>query len=106
MTIWHAAARLRQTIRAMAPSRWILALAVMGAGLASLTVTSHVRGATAPVGHARIIPTIKVIVPPGTKSTHAVTALGAAQPVSPAFSDATFRFGFLEFEDDAHAPPR
>jgi hypothetical protein len=104
MTIWPSAeGLLRQTIRAITLSRWILALAVMGAGLASLTVASHVRGATAPIEHARIIPTIKAIAPPGAKSTDAATTPSAAQQVPP-FSDVRFRFGFLEFEDDGDAP--
>ncbi|HEY7550678.1 MAG TPA: hypothetical protein VH913_14320 [Hyphomicrobiaceae bacterium] len=77
---------------ALGLSRWIFALAIMGAGVLSLTVVSRVRGAAAP------IPTIKVIVQPSTESTRA-----APTPSGPAFSDATFRFGFLEFEDDAHA---
>jgi hypothetical protein len=107
MTIWHAAARLLlRTIQAMAASRWMLALAIMSAGLAYLTVASHVRGGTALTDDVRIPPIIKVIVPPGAKSSHAAAAPSAAQPVSPGFSDAKFRFGFLEFEDDADAPPR
>jgi hypothetical protein len=107
MTIWRSAERLpTPTIKTMALSRWILALAVLGAGLLSLTVVSRVRGAAAPIEHARIIPTIKVIVPPSAESTRAAPAPSGAQPSSPVFSDARFRFGFLEFEDDAHAPSR
>jgi hypothetical protein len=107
MKIWHSAARLAtQTIKTMALSRWILALAIIGAGLLSLTVASHVRGATAALEHARSTRTIKVIVPPSAESTRAAPVPSGAQPPPPAFSDVTFRFGFLEFEDDAHAQPR
>jgi hypothetical protein len=102
MTIWRSAERLLgPTINTMAIPRWILALAIMGAGVLSLSVVSRVRGAAAPIENARIIPTIKVIVPLSAESTRA-----ASTPSGPAFSDATFRFGFLEFEDDAHASSR
>lgn len=102
MTIWRSAERLPgATIKTMALSRWILALAIISGGLLSLTVVSRVRGAAAPIEHARIIPTIKVIVPPSAESTRA-----APTPSGPAFSDATFRFGFLEFEDDAQVSSR
>jgi hypothetical protein len=76
----------------------------MGAGLLSLSVVSHVRGATA--ANARIIPTINVIVPPSAESPRTAAAPSAALPSSAAFSNARFRFGFLEFEDDADAPSR
>jgi hypothetical protein len=102
MTIWRSAeSRPGPTIKATAASRWMLALAIMGAGVLSLTVVSLVRGAAAPIERARIIPTIKVIVPPSAESTRA-----APTPSGPTSSDATFRFGFLEFEDDAHASSR
>ena len=107
MTIWRSpAGLLRQTTHRTTLSRGILALAIKGAGLLSLTVASHVRGATAALEHARSTRTIKVIVPPSAESTRAAPVPSGAQPPPPAFSDVTFRFGFLEFEDDAHAQPR
>jgi len=107
MTIWHSAANLpRPTIKAMALSPWILALAIIAAGLASPTVASRVRGAAAPIEHARTTPATNVIVPPSAESTRAAPVPAGAQPSPPAFSDVTFRFGFLEFEDDADAPSR
>jgi hypothetical protein len=63
-----------------------------------------VRRATAAIERARITPIIKVIVPSGAESTRATAAASDVQPSPPAFSDATFRFGFLEFEDDPDAP--
>jgi hypothetical protein len=46
------------------------------------------------------------IVPPSAESTHAAAAAGGVLPSTPAFSAATFRFGFLEFEDDGDAASR
>jgi hypothetical protein len=82
----------------------LMALTVMGAGLLSLSVVSHVREGAA--ANARVAPTINVTVPPSAESPRAAAALRPALPASPAFSDTRFRFGFLEFEDDADAPPR
>jgi hypothetical protein len=82
----------------------LMALAVMGAGLLSLSVVSHVRGGAA--ANARFAPTINVIVPPSAESPRAAAAPSPALPSSPVFSDTRFRFGFLEFEDDADAPSR
>jgi hypothetical protein len=102
MAIRNSVARLlRQTIQAMRISRWILALAIMGGGLASLTVASHVRGAAARIEQIR-----RPTLPPDAKGAPAVAGRSGAQPSPPAFSDAMFRFGFLEFEDNAHAPSR
>jgi hypothetical protein len=96
---------LSRTIQAMGLWRWILALAIMCTGLVSLTVASHVRGAAAPIGHARPTPVIELIVSPSAESAQPAAAASGTQP-SPALSDAKFRFGFLEFEDDVDAPPR
>ena len=93
-------------LRGRSSAPLILALAIMGAGLLSLTVVSQVRGATVAIEHARITPIIKVIVPPSVESSHAAAGPIGSQAASPAFSNATFRFGFLEFEDGADAPSR
>jgi hypothetical protein len=90
----------------MALLRWILALAIMGAGLVSLTAASHVRGATAPIEYVRPTPIIELIVSPGAENVHPAAALSGTQPSSPTLADAKFRFGYLEFEDDADAPSR
>jgi hypothetical protein len=78
----------------------------MGAGFLSLTLLSHVRGVTAPIEHAQIVPTNKMIVPPSAEGTRAAPAPSGALPSSPALSEARFRFGFLEFEDDPNAPSK
>jgi hypothetical protein len=107
MTIWRSAARLRSpTIQTIVLSRWILALAIMGVGLVALPAASHVRGATAPIEHVRTTPIIDSIVPPGAEGAHPAAAPSRAQPPLPTLSGAKFRLGFLEFKDDADAPPR
>ncbi|HWE19973.1 MAG TPA: VOC family protein [Hyphomicrobiaceae bacterium] len=57
---------------------------------------------TAPIGHVRPTPVIELIVSPGAESVQPAAAASGTQP-SPALSDAKFRFGFLEFEDDVDA---
>jgi len=103
MTIRTSAARLLgQAIQTMAPTRWILAVAIIGAGLAHLTVASHVcRGA----GLVERIstPAIKVIAPPGAASTPPAVGPRNRLASSPALPEMKFRFGFLEFEDDPDA---
>ena len=84
----------------------LLALAIMGAGAVSLTVVSHVRGATAPIAQIRGSPIIRPTVPPSTEDPHVAVSASGAQSLSPEFSGTKFRFGFLEFEDDADAPSR
>jgi hypothetical protein len=106
MTIWRSPASLfGWTTRATTLSRGILALAIMGAGLVSLAVASHVRGATAPIEHVRTAPIMKLILPPGPETARPAAATSGTQRSSPALSSG-FRFGYLEFEDDANAPPR
>ena len=83
----------------------ILALAIMGAGLLFLTVASRVGGAIAASEHARTASIIKVIGPVSAESARAAPGLSGARPSPAVFSDARFRFGFLEFQDDADAPP-
>jgi hypothetical protein len=107
MTIRHSAAkRLCQSMQETHLSRWMLALAIMGAAFLSLAVVSHVRRATAAIENARITPIIEVIVRPSAEGTSVPAAPSGARPSPLAFSDARFRFGFLEFEDDADAPSR
>jgi hypothetical protein len=93
-------------LRGRSSARLILALAIMGVGLLSLTVASPVGRATAATEHARTASIIKVIVPPSAESSHAAAAPSGALPSSAAISKALFQLGFLEFEDDADAPSR
>jgi hypothetical protein len=72
----------------------LVAAALVGAGLASLAVASHRRGAAVPVE------AVETIVPAGVERTFTTTAPNLARPPSPALRDARFRFGCLEFEDD------
>jgi hypothetical protein len=103
MTIWR---NFGQTAHATMLSRGILALAIMGAGLVSLTVVSHVRRATAPIAQIRGSPSIMPTVPPSAEDPSVAVGVSGAQSSSPEFSDTRFRFGFLEFEDDADAPSK
>jgi hypothetical protein len=84
-------------------SRWLSA-AIIGAGLACVTVAAHVRKDADPIEHVSITPIIKVIVP--STAERAFPAIAPSSPSSPTLPSARFRFGFLEFEDDADAPPR
>ena len=106
MVIRRSATRLLgHAIHPTTLSRWILAVAIIGGGLAYQTVALRVRGSAAPIEHIRSTPVVKVIVPArGAEDAH--TALGprSARPSSPTLSGAKSRFGFLEFEDDADAP--
>jgi hypothetical protein len=101
MTIWR---NFGQTAHATMLSRGILALAITGAGLVSLTVVSHVRRATAPIAQIRGSPIIMPTVPPSAEDPYVAVGASGAQSSSPEFSGTSFRFGFLEFEDDADAP--
>jgi hypothetical protein len=78
----------------------------LGAGLVSLTVASHVRRATAPIAQIRGSPIIMPTVPPSAEDPSVAVGASGAQSSSPEFSDTRFRFGFLEFEDDADAPSK
>src|SRR5262249_49432363 len=92
--------------QATALSRWLLALAIICAGLVSLTVAAHVREDAASIEHIRSAPIINVIVPPSSEGPRVADAPSPTPPSPPAFSEARFRFGFLEFEDDADAASR
>jgi len=105
MTIWTCAARLSRAIQTTALTRCILAVAIIAAGLVSLNLASHVRGATAPIEHVRT-PIVSLLLQPGPETVRPAAALSDTQLSSPALFSARFRFGFLEFEDDADAPPR
>ena len=80
-------------------SRSILALAIMCAGLMSLTVASHVRGAPGSIEQSRGSPITRPIAPPSAKSVRNAADPSGAQSWSPVLASAKFRFGFLEFED-------
>ena len=86
--------------------KWILPVAIIGAGLVYLSVASHEPGAAALIGRARSTPIVKVTVPPGAESAHAAAGPSTMPAASPALPIAKFRFGFLEFEDDADASTR
>jgi hypothetical protein len=93
---------LGQITHATMLSRGILALVIMGAGAVSLAVgftpaRSHCSDRAAISG-----PT----VPPSAEDPHVAVSASGAQSLSPEFSGTKFRFGFLEFEDDADAPSK
>jgi hypothetical protein len=90
-------------IQTTALSRWILAVAIVGAGLICLTVASHVRGAAAPVAQVHSSPIMTATVPPSTESAHAAVGPGITPPLSQALPIAKYRFGYLEFENDPDA---
>jgi hypothetical protein len=90
-------------IQRTALSRWILAVAIVGAGLVYLTVASYVRGAAAPVAQVHSSPIMTAAVPPSTESAYAAAGPGTVPPLWRALPIAKFRFGFLEFENDPDA---
>jgi hypothetical protein len=105
MVIRRSATRLLgHAIHATTLSRWILAVAIIGGGLAYLIVASRVRGSAAPIEHIRSTPVVKVIVPASVENAHTAVGPRSARPSSPTLSGAKSRFGFLEFEDDPDAP--
>jgi hypothetical protein len=77
-------------------SKRVQAAAIIGAGLVSLAVASHMRGATAPTEQVRSAR----ILPASQEGAHGVIAPTGASVASPSASIARFRFGFLEFEDE------
>jgi hypothetical protein len=78
----------------------IFAAAIVGGGLVSLAVASHVRGAAAPMAQIRGTPAVETLVPASVKRALTTAAPNLARAPSPALPDARVRFGFLEFEDD------
>jgi hypothetical protein len=96
-----SARQLVQAIQTAARSRWILAVAIVGAVLVYLTLALYVRGAAAPIAQVHSAPIAKATVPPSAESAHA--AAGANTTPSPALPIAKFRFGYVEFESDPDA---
>lgn len=82
---------------------WILATAIIGAGLMCLAVASHERGAVAAIAQIRNAPVVNTIVPVSVETANTAAGPSTARPPLPASSEAGFRFGFLEFEDDPDA---
>jgi hypothetical protein len=104
MTIWRSAARLlSQAIQAATLSKWIFAAVIIGAGLAYLTVASHLRGAAASIEQVRSPPIVKVIVPASVEGVQTAAVPSSARSYSVGEPGSKFRFGFLEFEDDPDA---
>jgi len=92
--------------QATALSRWILALAIISAGLISLTVAAHVREDAASIEHIQSTQIIKVIAPPSPQSSMEPAGPSSTYPSTSVLTGPRFRFGFLEFEDDADAASR
>lgn len=104
MTVPRSAARLpNQAIRTTTVPTWMLAAAIIATGLAYLTVALHNHGAAAPIEQSHRPPIAKGIVPADVEYVHSAVGAGSAHPLPPALSSASFRFGFLEFEDDPDA---
>jgi hypothetical protein len=80
-----------------------LAVAIIGAGLMYIAVASHERGTVAPIGQIRSIPGVNTIAPASMETARTAADPSTARPPLLAFSEAGFRFGFLEFEDDPDA---
>ena len=105
-TISRSAVRpLDQALHKTTLSKWMAVAAVIGAGLACLTVASHVRGTTAPITQIHTTPVAATIVPASIERAHTAAALSSARPASPGIPDARFLLGFLEFENDPDPPP-
>ena len=77
--------------------------AIGATGLAYLTLSWHEHGAAAHIEQSRRAPIGKEVAPAGVRDLHSTAGADSAHPLPPAFSGASFRFGFLEFEDDAYA---
>ena len=100
----RSAARLpNQAIRTTTVPTWMLPVVIIATGLAYLTVALHKHGAAAPIEQSRRPPIAKGIVPAGVEYVHSAAGAGSAHPLPPALSSTSFRFGFLEFEDDPNA---
>ncbi len=103
-TVPRSAARPpNQAIRTTTVPTWMLAAAIIATGLAYLTVALHNHGAAAPIEQSHRPPIAKGIVPADVEHVHSAVGAGSAHPLPPALSSASFRFGFLEFEDDPDA---
>lgn len=100
---WTAARLLDQAMHAATLSKWMLAAAIIGAGLVYLTVASDVRGAITPIEQIRGTEVVRTIVPERVETPHATAEPSGARASLPPFSGSRFRFGFLEFEDDPDA---
>jgi len=81
----------------------MLPAAIIATALAYLTVVLHKHGAAAPIGQSQRPAIAKGIVPADVEYVHSAAGAGSAHPLPPALSSASFRFGFLEFEDDPDA---
>ncbi len=102
MTIARSASRLlSRAIHAAPLSRLVLAAAVIAAGLGSLSLIADVRGAGTPIPEPRGFPPGEGIPWPETANAHRLGGAGTAASRPPAAFDPRYRFGFLEFEDDA-----
>jgi hypothetical protein len=83
-----------------APVRVALAaLAFIGLGLGSLTLSAHMRAAGAPVHEVRNTLPSEAITPREIAKANALERGDAAPYPSPARLEPKYRFGFLEFED-------
>jgi hypothetical protein len=94
---------LTQATQATKLSRWILAPVIIGAGLVPLIVAAHLRGDAASIEHIRSTPFTNEIVPRSPESSMETAGPSSTYPSPPVFTGQRFRFGFLEFEDDADA---
>jgi hypothetical protein len=103
-TVPRSASRLpNQAMRTTTVPTWMLTAAAIAAGLAYLTVASHNHGAAARIEQSRRPPIAKGIVPADVEHVHLPARTDSPQPLPPALSGVSFRFGFLEFEDDPDA---
>jgi hypothetical protein len=106
-TVFRSAARLLdQALLATTLPKWMVATAIIGAGLVGLTVASHVRGTAAPITQTRSTPVAATIVPASMEVAHPGATPSEPRRPSPGFPDAGLRFGFLEFENDTDAPAK
>jgi hypothetical protein len=92
-----------RAIRTTTVPMWLLPVAIIATGLAYLTLASHEHGAAAPLEQSRRPLIAKEKVPAGAEDVRLTPGAGGAHPLPPAFSSASFRLGFLEFEDDPDA---
>jgi hypothetical protein len=87
-------------IRTSILQTWILPAAIVATASAYLTLAWHQHGAAAHIEQSRGAPIAQEIAPAGVSYLHSAAGADSAHSLPPAFSSASFRFGFLEFEDD------
>ena len=84
----------------------VLAVAITCAGLVSVAVASRIGGGVQSIERVHSPPIVKTTVQATLEDGYMPAGASSTRSWSPPSFGTNFRFGFLEFEDDADAPPR